>query len=739
MAVDQNKPRSQLVTELEQARERIAELEDACSIYRRNIFDRKRAERALRQKLAFQKALIHISSRFVGDFDLDESIERSLEEMGSLSGADRAYVFFFRENGSIMDNTHEWCASGIGPQIARLQDLSAQMFPWWLTKLQAGEMIYITDVAKLPEAASSEKRILELQEIKSLLVLPLCIKEALMGFVGFDNVSDTEEWSSEDLTLLEMYKRVLENAIEMKQTEASLQQKMSEMETFINNIPHMAWLKDIESRFVLVNQAFGEVVGLDPRELKNQTCMPCFGKQQAESMQNDDKEVIDNKRPKTLEERIFDRHGRERYLETRKSPIFDGDGNVTGTVGIAVDVTERKEAEALRIAKRKAEEANRTKSEFLSNMSHEIRTPMNGIAGMIELAKRKTEEQEVREYLELAQQSSEHLMHIINDVIDLSKIEAGYTELSQVPFSLRECLKATFFPLKTIAADKGLDFELTIEEAVPDRLVGDHNRLRQILENIVGNAVKFTHHGMVTVSVHLDAANQTMGQRRLQFTVTDTGIGIPADKQDRIFESFGQIDPAIHARYGGSGLGLTICKHLVEMMGGHIWFSSAEGQGSRFSFTASLGLDRSQSTKRAASPEAETANPVSPLRILVADDSVMNQIFIREILAEKGHEVVIAEDGRQALQELSRQAFDLVLMDIRMPGLDGEETLRILRSNPPAGVDPQIPVIALTAYALKKDQKRFLDQGFDAYLSKPVDVQALETIIAEAVMPKPPE
>jgi PAS domain S-box-containing protein len=392
-------------------------------------------------------------------------------------------------------------------------------------------------------------------------------------------------------------------------------------------------------------------------------------------------------------------------------------------------IIQRKKAEeALLAAKKQAEEANRAKSQFLSNMSHEIRTPLNGVKGMLELASRKAEQPEVRQYLDLAKQSADHLMCIINDVIELSKIEAGLSHLHTRPFSLRDCLKATFYPLENAAVQKGLSFSLELDPDVPDSLVGDANRLRQVLENIVGNAIKFTHSGSVSVRISQTPVDtEPEGQVRLFCSVTDTGIGMSEQNQKIIFENFEQLDPAREGRYGGSGLGLAICKRSLDMMNGQIWCSSREGGGSTFSFTALF--DRCFEKPSDQPSERQPQESRQRLRILVAEDNTMNQMFTQELLKDQGHRVSIAEDGREALEYLARQAFDLVLMDIRMPNLDGVEALRIIKQEPPQGINPEIPVIALTAYALKDDQARLLEQGFDGYLAKPIDIEAFESLL----------
>ena len=516
-----------------------------------------------------------------------------------------------------------------------------------------------------------------------------------------------------------------------KQIEIELHKHRIKLQTLIDQISEMLFLHDFEGNILDVNQRAVEQLGYSREELLSMGIPDLDPDYREREREGAFWKNIERDQSYTFEARHQHKDGSVFPVEVTLSRIAIED--TTYIMGLALDISDRKNSEALLIeAKEQAERANRAKSEFLANMSHEIRTPLNGVKGMIELAHRRAGQDEVKEYLKLAKQSADHLMCIIKDVIDLSQIEAGHINLNKQPFSLRDVLKATFYPLRIAAASKGLGFEVEFSSDVPDALWGDQSRLRQILENIVGNAVKFTHTGQVSIALSL--CEDLEDRVRIQCQVTDTGIGVPPEDRETIFDTFGQSNPAIQAKYGGSGLGLAICKHYLEMMEGEIWCSSREGEGSTFSFT--LVFDKRQEVS-ADSRSEEAGSLMSPthrgraLRILVADDSRMNQIFTEEMLKDRGHDVVLVEDGQQALQALAMEGFDLVLMDIRMPKLDGQEALRAIREKSVPGVNPRIPVIALTAYALKEDQESLLRQGFDGYLSKPIDIEVFEKIIAD--------
>ena len=445
--------------------------------------------------------------------------------------------------------------------------------------------------------------------------------------------------------------------------------------SLVERMPMQVVRKDLKGRVVFGNQLYCQLMDMTLDEVIGKTDFDLFPRDLAKKYRDDDRRVVDAGKVFNYVEAHENADGERVYVETFKGPVHDAAGNISGIQIMFWDVTQRHRAEqevraakeVAEAAKEMAEQANRAKSEFLANMSHEIRTPMNGIIGMTELLLHTTPTAEQRDYLNTVKQSADSLLRLLNDILDFSKIEADKLDLEQQPFSLRDCVGQTIQTLGVRAGGKGLELLCHVAPEIPDILVGDAGRLGQIVVNLVGNAIKFTEQGEVQVDVACQSSEED--SICLHLSVRDTGIGIPPDRQQAIFESFRQADAATNRRFGGTGLGLTISAQLVEMMNGRIWVESEVGKGTTFHFTACFGVHDQR-------PTPVVAEALQGLPVLVVDDNATNRDILDEMLRGCGLSVTAAANGQEAVTELKRAAtagepYELVVLDCVMHPMDG--------------------------------------------------------------------
>ncbi|WP_404385662.1 response regulator [Caenispirillum salinarum] len=545
----------------------------------------------------------------------------------------------------------------------------------------------------------------------------------------------------------ELLERAIAYARERKAVEGELRESEKRLRTILETSPVGVAMTRAGGSILFANTRLGEMLGVPPEEL--------FGSR-AEDHYVEPAERVRLEREVSHGGVVLDREmkmlrgdGSAFWVLLSMQPIqYENDYALLVWL---YDISSRKEAEeAMARAKEHAEAAARAKSEFVAVMSHEIRTPMNGILGMVRLLLDTELSEQQRDYAETIRYSGEALMAILNDVLDLSKLEAGRMQLDETVFETARLLHSVVDLLDGRAREKGLVLEHDVAEGVPQVLAGDAGRLRQVLLNLISNAIKFTDEGSVSLLVApqegpgADGAGPG-GRVAMRFEVRDTGIGISAPARERLFTAFTQADQSISRRYGGTGLGLAICQRFVELMGGRIGVDSHEGQGSTFWFEVPLrpateaeaagplraaAAAAERAGARDAQPAGASGAPVRPLQVLLAEDNIVNRKVAMAFLERAGHVVTVARDGYEAVAQAGRGGFDVVLMDVSMPGMDGYEATSRIRSLPDSR--GRVPILALTASAMRGEAERCRAAGMDGYLAKPIDADVLEREIAAA-------
>lgn len=529
------------------------------------------------------------------------------------------------------------------------------------------------------------------------------------------------------------FRAVARDITAQKRAEAKLRQSEEKYRSIIENLRFGMMEVNLEGNVTRVYEGMYRMTGYTEEELIGKNPNDVFLSEEWRDFMK--KQLAKRKAGEShvYEVQLRRKDGSMVWAMISGTPLYDEMGEVCGSIGIHLDLTDRKRIEdQLRIAQHRAEESSRAKQAFLANMSHEIRTPMNGIKGMLHLLSQTLLQPEQQRYLRNMTDSSNHLMVLINDILDLSKIEAGKLDLESVPVSLPQLLENVEATFSQRTEDKGIDLSIQIDPAIEQNVLADPTRLRQIVDNLINNAIKFTDRGGISIALTCEGKTATAYTVRL--SVADTGIGIEMERVEEVFESFSQENDSTSRLYGGTGLGLPICKQLVELMGGQIFIRSEKGTGTEVAFELTMPITTEQPAQ-APSVDTNVTEQLSGLRVLLAEDHDINRFLATKLLEDAGIEVFHAENGQEAIELFKTQPVELILMDMQMPVLDGLDATRFIRKS----MSKEVPIIALTANAIKGDEQRCLDAGMNDYVSKPFEPAVLFGKMARLIGNQQPE
>lgn len=676
-------------------------------------------EKALKQ----QEIIAEISLNFNSLNDFRTQINNALEIIGRHVNASRVYIF---ENSTDCTNTQsafEWCNEGISPRISELKNLAYEHIPSWKHLLENEGRVFSENISELPADIFS---LLEPQKIKSIIAYPLFIEGKFFGFIGFDECLINRRWTRSELELLRTISSTIANAYEREIIQRSLVESESRNKAILESIPDALFHLNSDGIFLNYKNGKQDDKPNLPAMYLNKNVADVFPGELAAKMQ------------KAIHECLKKGNCRFDFQVTREDKTQDYEAsmskmNSSEVIAIVRDVSERKEYERkLNTEKEKAELANKAKSEFLANMSHEIRTPMNAILGFSESLYHKTEIEQHKKMLKSILSSGKILLYLINDILDMSKIDAGKMKISIQAVNIRHQL----IELKEIFREKidkkGLVFEIKVGDSMPEYLLLDEIHIRQILVNLTGNAVKFTEKGFIMISAEY-IQNKNKGD--LLINIEDSGIGIPEADREKIFEAFQQQNPNINKNYGGTGLGLAIVKKLLEQMNGEISLESTLGKGSVFKVRIHNVNVSDYCQKKNEEEYLFTENTQEILYnnvvMMIIDDVKSNIETIKELVQAPGISFLEAQNGEIALEILNHTKPDIVLLDLRMPGMDGFEVAGQIRKNE---LLSKIPIIAFTASAFVDDKERIDESGlFDAIIFKPVSKSKLDGAVRQFV------
>ncbi len=731
----------------------------------RTFFERKRVKAAIEERLRFEDLIATISTKLINlpIAEIDHHICEALKTIGQFVGIERGFVFLISKDGATIHATHEWEAEGYQPLGGEFQNIPVGAVSWGMSQLRKLEPVLISRVSDLPPDAKVERELfLKIDPVQSAILIPLVCQDELMGFLGLDSIKEEKPWNKDIVDLLrivgeifanafarkaseealhraqtQLEQRVQDRTAELSATNTQLQEEIAERErgeaalraaerkyhSIVENAVEGIYQSTPEGRFLSVNPALATMYGYDsPDELLRSVTN--IGEQIYVDPQQRQRfvELLEKEgQVEGFECQVSRRDGTTFWISEHARAVKGHQGAFQFYEGTIQDITARKKVEeALHDAKESAEFANRAKSEFLANMSHELRTPLNGILGYAQILKGDSAlSEDQRSGLDVIHRSGEHLLTLINDILDLSKIEAQKLELLPTAFHFPEFLKTITEMINVRADQAGLSFQCDFPDSLPLEVKGDETRLRQVLLNLLGNAVKFTNQGQVTFTITADKTSDL--PHALRFDIEDTGIGIPATHIKDIFLPFQQItDP--HRQVEGTGLGLTITNTLVTLMGGTLGVQSRLGEGSRFWFSITLPPVVQRSLAKAQDPRRIVGIKEGPTHVLVIDDRIENRSVLASLLKPKGFTIDEASHGQEGIEMAKSRKPGIIFMDLVMPVMDGFAVTKALRAIPAFA---NTVIIALSASVFDHSRQESLKVGCNDFLPKPIQEPAL--------------
>ncbi|TVR85811.1 MAG: PAS domain S-box protein [Saprospirales bacterium] len=671
----------------------------------------------LQREIDLQNIIIKNLSTYLNSklADVEKYILKSLEELGEFVEADRVYVFDYNLENDTAINTHEWCREGIRPEIHNLQNVPLNFIPAWVKTHKKGKSFAIHDVDNYsgPDAPGV-KNLLQPQNIKSILTVPMMSGDKPLGFIGFDSVGEKHHYSETEKRLLLLFSQMLVHIENRKQWELELSRQEEKYRNLIDDMNIGLINLDVQQQISFVNETFCKMSGYKERDLVGHfiSDIDLFGEsyQTLKSKEELRRRGVSD----TYKLKIRRKDGEKRWWLINASPSYNDREQMVGTVGAMLDITDEVEMKSkLEKSKLKAEQAAQAREVFLANMSHEIRTPLSVVIGMIrQLSQEKLTSQQAF-FVKQTASAARHLLAILNNILDMTKIEAGELTFEPTHFSLENMLKALKNIFKSPAEEKGLPFKLNLDPDIAKAFYADDTRIRQVLFNLLSNSLKFTEKGSIQLSVEvLDSSDK---EQKLCILVEDTGVGMSEEFIRKIFDKFAQEEYSTTRRYEGTGLGMAISRDLIEQMGGDITVESVKGKGTKMCLT--LTLPFGDPKKIIVDHQELKPDKFKKCKVMIVEDNKMNRLIAKQSLKAFGCNIIEAENGKKALEILKTTTPDLILMDIQMPEMDGVQTTRHIRKK----LKLDLPIIALTANAFRHDIDKYLNAGMNDFVIKPYD------------------